>query len=195
MKLVDDVEEQITLEELIDESKPPVPPECTHLHYLLFTPFRYSPRHDSRFARARSTDRAFYAAEAVSTARLVACSIAREPVCVDIRVIVFIRRRAAAVGSILRRRRPVELARRLVTSVVCACVVLRRTKGRQVLPTFHHPASPRRRGPYRLLVTPAFGVLQGQEHRDRSEIGAAGPVGRRSPRDDWPRRTSLLRAS
>jgi len=78
------------------------------------------------------------------------------------------------VGSILRRRRPVELARRLVTSVVCACVVLRRTKGRQVLPTFHHPASPRRRGPYRLLVTPAFGVLQGQEHRDRSEIGATG---------------------
>ena len=68
MKLVDDVEEQITLEELIDESKPPVPPECKHLHYLLFTPFRYSPRHDSRFARARSTDRAFYAAEAASTA-------------------------------------------------------------------------------------------------------------------------------
>ena len=62
MKLVGDVDEQITLEELLDGSKPPVPAACAHLHYLMFTPFRYVPRHDSRFARRGSEDRAFYAA-------------------------------------------------------------------------------------------------------------------------------------
>lgn len=48
-KLVDSTEEQILLEEMIDRVKPP---DITggHLHYLLFTPFRYPPlAHGSRF--------------------------------------------------------------------------------------------------------------------------------------------------
>lgn len=68
MKLVDDPEEQRRLEELLDGSKPPVPPECRHLHWLLFTPFRYEARSDSRFRRAGRTPPVFYAAEAVETA-------------------------------------------------------------------------------------------------------------------------------
>ena len=68
LKLVDDADEQATLEALIDATKPPVPPECRHLHYLLFTPFRYGARGDSRFRRAGATPGVFYAAEAVATA-------------------------------------------------------------------------------------------------------------------------------
>ena len=52
LKLVDSLEEQELLEELIDERKPPMPKgsEFAHLHFLLFTPFRYPPlRHGSRF--------------------------------------------------------------------------------------------------------------------------------------------------
>lgn len=68
MKLVDSLDEQRTLEELLDASKPPVPPECRHLHWLLFTPFRYAARSDSRFRRAGATPGVFYAAERVGTA-------------------------------------------------------------------------------------------------------------------------------
>jgi len=68
MKLVDTLDEQATLEALLDETKPPVPPECRHLHYLLFTPFRYQARSDSRFRRAGATPGVFYASEAVATA-------------------------------------------------------------------------------------------------------------------------------
>ena len=68
MKLVDDAEEQRTLEVLLDASKPPVPPECRHLHWLLFTPFRYEASADSRFRGAGRTSPVFYAAEAVATA-------------------------------------------------------------------------------------------------------------------------------
>jgi hypothetical protein len=49
-KLVGSREEQVVLEQLIDRVKPPARPRSTHLHYLLFTPFRYPPlRHGSRF--------------------------------------------------------------------------------------------------------------------------------------------------
>ena len=41
MKLVDTLEEQAALEALLEPSKPPVPDECRHLDFLLFTPFRY----------------------------------------------------------------------------------------------------------------------------------------------------------
>jgi len=68
MKLVDSPEEQRTLEELLDPSKPPVPADCRHLHYLLFTPFRYEARGDSRFRRAGATPGVFYAAEKLATA-------------------------------------------------------------------------------------------------------------------------------
>jgi hypothetical protein len=69
MRLTKDLAEQAILEELIDEVKPPVPPECRHLHFLLATPFRYAPYpHGSRFRRAGQREGAFYASEAVETA-------------------------------------------------------------------------------------------------------------------------------
>lgn len=68
LKLVDDLDEQRTLEEILDPSKPPVPAECRHLHWLLFTPFRYAACGDSRFRRAGATPGVFYAAERVWTA-------------------------------------------------------------------------------------------------------------------------------
>lgn len=43
LSLVDTLEEQALLEEMLDESKPPVPDEAEKLHYLLSTPFRYPP--------------------------------------------------------------------------------------------------------------------------------------------------------
>ena len=41
MKLVDTLAEQSVLESLIDATKPPLPPECRRLPYLLSTAFRY----------------------------------------------------------------------------------------------------------------------------------------------------------
>lgn len=68
LKLVDTLDEQRLLEELLDETKPPVPAECTHLHYLLFTPFRYPARHATRFRAAGDARGVFYAAERAETA-------------------------------------------------------------------------------------------------------------------------------
>src|SRR5688572_17939613 len=69
LKLVDTPEDQGVLERLIDSTKPPVPPECRHLDYLLFTPFRYGTyRHGSRFRRAGITEGVFYASEQPQTA-------------------------------------------------------------------------------------------------------------------------------
>jgi hypothetical protein len=69
MKLTDTLEEQETIERLIEETKARVPEDCKHLGYLLFTPFRYKPYPiDSRFRRAGSIDGVFYAAELVETA-------------------------------------------------------------------------------------------------------------------------------
>ena len=43
-------EEQSRLEQLLDNSKPSIPPECERLSYLLMTPFRYPPlEYGSRF--------------------------------------------------------------------------------------------------------------------------------------------------
>lgn len=70
MKLVDTADEQALLEDLIEEGKPPVPPECRHLHFLMSTPFRYGapyPR-GSRFRRAGMTEGVFYASELPETA-------------------------------------------------------------------------------------------------------------------------------
>jgi hypothetical protein len=70
LKLVDTLAEQEQLERLLERSKPPVPPECRHLHYLLSTPFRYGapyPR-GSRFRRAGLTPGVFYASQTVATA-------------------------------------------------------------------------------------------------------------------------------
>src|SRR5258708_21928095 len=70
LKLVDSVDEQETLEDLIQATKPALPPECQHLHYLLSTPFRYGAVYPtgSRFRRAGLTEGVFYAAEARQTA-------------------------------------------------------------------------------------------------------------------------------
>ncbi|PWK69885.1 RES family NAD+ phosphorylase [Aminobacter sp. AP02] len=70
LKLVDDLAEQAALEELIETTKPVVPLECRHLHYLLATPFRYGSNYPSgsRFRRAGKTLGVYYAAEKVETA-------------------------------------------------------------------------------------------------------------------------------
>lgn len=70
LKLVDDLDEQALLEELIEASKPVIPQECRHLHYLLATPFRYGSNYPygSRFRRAGKTLGVYYAAEKVETA-------------------------------------------------------------------------------------------------------------------------------
>ena len=70
MKLVDTLAEQDLLERLLEERKPPVPPECRDLHYLLSTPFRYGAPypHGSRFRRAGLTPGVFYASLTVTTA-------------------------------------------------------------------------------------------------------------------------------
>src|SRR5262249_17547527 len=66
LKLVDAVDEQELLEDLIEATKPPLPPECRDLHYLLSTPFRYGSVYPggSRFRRAGLTEGVFYASEA-----------------------------------------------------------------------------------------------------------------------------------
>ncbi|MEZ4455648.1 MAG: RES family NAD+ phosphorylase [Gemmatimonadales bacterium] len=68
MLLVDTLDEQALLEQLIDTTKPPVPPEASGLHYLLFTPFRYPPAgYGSRFRRPGDPG-VFYGADAIRTA-------------------------------------------------------------------------------------------------------------------------------
>ncbi|WP_183192212.1 RES family NAD+ phosphorylase [Ancylobacter tetraedralis] len=70
LKLVDTLEEQALLEDLLEVTKPAVPPECRQLDYLLATPFRYDAPypHGSRFRRAGRTAGVYYAAEAPRTA-------------------------------------------------------------------------------------------------------------------------------
>jgi hypothetical protein len=70
MKLVDTLAEQALLESIIDDAKPPLPPECRHLHYLLSTPFRYGAPYPtgSRFRRAGLTPGVCYGSTKPSTA-------------------------------------------------------------------------------------------------------------------------------
>jgi hypothetical protein len=68
-KLTDTAEEQTRLEELVEAIKPPVPEECRHLHWLLYTPFRYGPYPTgSRFRRTGLTPGVLYASERPETA-------------------------------------------------------------------------------------------------------------------------------
>jgi hypothetical protein len=67
LRLVDDLEEQRLLEEILDATKPAIPPRARHLHYLLFTPFRYHAPYPSRF-RGVTDPGVFYGAESVRTA-------------------------------------------------------------------------------------------------------------------------------
>jgi hypothetical protein len=74
MKLTDNSAEQALLERLIEDSKPPIPSECRHLDFLLFTPFRYTPYpQGSRFRRAGLTPGVFYASETPDTAIAEVC--------------------------------------------------------------------------------------------------------------------------
>ena len=70
LKLVDTLDEQALLEDILEESKPALPPECAGLDYLLATPFRYGAvyPHGSRFRRAGRTPGVYYAALAIETA-------------------------------------------------------------------------------------------------------------------------------
>ncbi len=70
MKLVDTVDEQTVLELLLEPTKPSVPVDCRHLHYLLFTPFRYGAPYPigSRFRRAGLSPGVFYGSEGPATA-------------------------------------------------------------------------------------------------------------------------------
>jgi hypothetical protein len=52
MRLVDTGEEQDVLEQMLERSKPQLPEMKSPKHYLLSTPFRYRPQHQSRFRRA-----------------------------------------------------------------------------------------------------------------------------------------------
>jgi len=70
LKLVDTLAEQALLEQVLEDSKPRLPPECRHLHYLLGTPFRYGAPYPagSRFRRAGVTPGVFYASRKPATA-------------------------------------------------------------------------------------------------------------------------------
>lgn len=70
MKLVDTSDEQALLEQVLEATKPALPPEARHLDYLLATPFRYGAvyPHGSRFRRAGRTPGVFYAALTQATA-------------------------------------------------------------------------------------------------------------------------------
>ncbi len=69
MRLADTLADQRLLEDLLDASKPPLPPEAARLHYLLATPFRYPapPPAGSRF-RALGDPGVWYGAAVVETA-------------------------------------------------------------------------------------------------------------------------------
>ncbi len=74
-KLTDSAGEQKILENLIEKTKPALPDECRHLHFLLATPFRYGAMrpHGSRFRRAGRSPGVLYAAENVDTAIAEMC--------------------------------------------------------------------------------------------------------------------------
>jgi hypothetical protein len=62
MQLVDSLEAQSLLEEMLDAVKPPPPQGSQHLHYLLYTPFRYPPlKYGSRYG-GRHEPSLFYGA-------------------------------------------------------------------------------------------------------------------------------------
>lgn len=63
MKLVDNsLADQAILEKILEESKPPVPEEAHGKHWLIFTPFRYTPPPPGSRFRAPHDPGVFYAA-------------------------------------------------------------------------------------------------------------------------------------
>lgn len=67
MRLADTPREQELLEDLLEASKPSLPPGARGAHYLLATPFRYFPLHPSRFRPAGAKGQ-WYGAETVHAA-------------------------------------------------------------------------------------------------------------------------------
>lgn len=67
MRLADNAAEQRVLEELLEASKPALPPEAAGRHYLVFTPFRYRSPFPSRFRRPHDPG-VWYGAEELRTA-------------------------------------------------------------------------------------------------------------------------------
>ncbi|MEP7182878.1 MAG: RES family NAD+ phosphorylase [Betaproteobacteria bacterium] len=66
--LVDTLDEQHSLERLLEESKPPVPAIARQLHWLLFTPFRYPPPPGGSRFRGPTDAGVFYGADEIRTA-------------------------------------------------------------------------------------------------------------------------------
>lgn len=67
MRLADNAAEQRVLEELLEKSKPALPPGAEHYHYLVFTPFRYRAPVATRFRRVQDPG-VWYGAEDLRTA-------------------------------------------------------------------------------------------------------------------------------
>lgn len=66
MRLVDSTAEQELLEQLLESSKPALPPDSNGLHYLLSTPFRYTSPYPSRYRPANEPG-IWYGAEEAET--------------------------------------------------------------------------------------------------------------------------------
>jgi hypothetical protein len=66
--LVDSQQEQELLEALLERYKPPLPPRCGGLDYLLYTPFRYAPPPGGSRFRGEADAGVWYGAEAIRTA-------------------------------------------------------------------------------------------------------------------------------
>ena len=67
MRLADNAAEQRVLEELLETSKPALPPGAARHHYLVFTPFRYRSPVATRFRRPHDPG-VWYGAEELRTA-------------------------------------------------------------------------------------------------------------------------------
>lgn len=67
MRLADNAGEQRVLEELLEKSKPALPPGAGRHHYLVFTPFRYRSPVATRFRRSQDPG-VWYGAEDLRTA-------------------------------------------------------------------------------------------------------------------------------
>ncbi len=67
-RLAANAADQMLLESLVEQVKPPFPASAVHLHYLLATPFRYGYHRASRFRRAGERPGVFYASEHIATA-------------------------------------------------------------------------------------------------------------------------------
>lgn len=64
LQLVDTLEDQALLEDILEESKPPIPKECAGLHWLYSTPFRYGLYpNGSRFRKSGQTPGVYYASK------------------------------------------------------------------------------------------------------------------------------------